>query len=155
MKTKVIVYWATTAVLVFAVLSGGVGELGHQWGTLETAQVLGYPVYFLTIIGFWKVLGGMTLLVPGFHRLKELAYAGIFFNMTGAAASHAFSSDYGPYAFHFIVPAFLAVLAVASWALLPHRTTTARLVVPTTRQREVVDAFTHLPWNDPSRSHAV
>jgi DoxX-like family len=70
----------------------------------------------------------MALLVPRFPKLKEWAYAGIFFNMTAAAASHAFSSDNGPYAFHLIAPAFLAVLAVASRILLPQSTTPGALV---------------------------
>ena len=54
MKFRRIVYWKTTAVLVFTVLSGGAGELLHQWGTLETVQILGYPTYFLTILGLWN-----------------------------------------------------------------------------------------------------
>jgi uncharacterized membrane protein YphA (DoxX/SURF4 family) len=119
MKFRPIVYWTTTALIVFTVLSGGLGELAHQWGTLETVQVLGYPTYFLTILGLWKLLGGIALLVPRFPRLREWAYAGIFFNMTGAAASHAFSSDYGPYGFHVIVPAAVAVLVLVSRAFVP------------------------------------
>jgi hypothetical protein len=54
---------------------------------------LGYPLYFVTILGFWKVLGAMALLAPRFPRLKEWAYAGTFFEMTGAAASHAMSGN--------------------------------------------------------------
>jgi uncharacterized membrane protein YphA (DoxX/SURF4 family) len=119
MNTKLIAYWATTALLVFFMLSGAAGELAHQWGTLETITILGYPMYFLTIIGFWKVLGSIALLVPRFPRLKEWAYAGIFFNMTGAAASHAFSGDYGVYAYHVIATLAVAGLAVVSWALRP------------------------------------
>jgi uncharacterized membrane protein YphA (DoxX/SURF4 family) len=119
MNTRVIAYWATTALLAFFMLSGAAGELTRQWGTLETTTLLGYPIYFLTIIGFWKVLGTIALLVPRFPRLKECAYAGIFLNMTGAAASHAFSGDYGVYAYHVIATLAVAVLAVASWALRP------------------------------------
>ena len=122
MHTRAIAYWATTAVLVFAVVSGGVGELTHEWGTLETVQVLGYPVYFLTILGLWKVLGGMALLLPLFPQLREWAYAGIFFNMTGAAASHVLAADSGPFAFHVVVTLALAGLALAARALQPHGT---------------------------------
>jgi len=53
MNTRVIAYWVTTGTLAFALLSGGVGELTHQWGTLETVSILGYPVYFLTLLGVW------------------------------------------------------------------------------------------------------
>lgn len=80
---------------------------------------VGYPVYFLTILGIWKVLGTIAILVPGFPRLKECAYAGIFFGMTGAAASHAFVGDYGAYAYHILAPLVLQILALASWALRP------------------------------------
>jgi uncharacterized membrane protein YphA (DoxX/SURF4 family) len=117
MQTRSIAYWTSTAILVFVLLSGGISELLQLWGTLDTVTVLGYPPYFLTIIGAWKVLGGIVLLVPGFRRLKEWAYAGIVFNMTGAAASHAFVGDYGPFAFHVLVTLGLAALALAAWAL--------------------------------------
>jgi hypothetical protein len=56
-------------------------------------EQLGYPTYFDVIIGVWKVPGGMALLVPGFPRLKEWAYAGAFFNFTGAFASHMAVGD--------------------------------------------------------------
>ena len=80
-------------------------------------------LYFLTIIGVWKVLGAIAILVPGFARLKEWAYAGIFFNVTGAAASHWAVGDYGVYAFHVLVNLFVAALVVASWALRPQSRT--------------------------------
>jgi uncharacterized membrane protein YphA (DoxX/SURF4 family) len=120
MNARTIAYRTTTAVLVFAILSGGIGELGQQWGTLETVTILGYPPYFLTILGLWKVLGSIALVVPRFpRRLREWAYAGIFFNMTGAAASHALAGDYGAYGYHVSTTLFLAALAIASWALQP------------------------------------
>jgi uncharacterized membrane protein YphA (DoxX/SURF4 family) len=116
---KVRAYWASTALLVFMMLSGGVGEMTHQWGTLETVQLVGYPVYFLTILGTWKLLGAIALIVPRFPRLKEWAYAGIFFAMTGAAVSHAFANNYGVYAYHVLIPLSFAILAITSWALRP------------------------------------
>ena len=119
LKTKAIGYWVTTAILVFVMVSGAVGELTHSWGTLETVTILGYPLYVLTIVGAWKLAGAIALVVPGFPRLKEWAYAGIFFNMTGAAVSHAAVGDYGAYGYHLIVPLTFAGLAVASWALRP------------------------------------
>jgi len=116
---KRVAYWTVTAIVAFVMISGAVGELTHSWGTLETVTILGYPAYFLTIIGTWKLLGGLAILVPGAPRLKEWAYAGMFFNMTGASASHAFVGDYGAYAFHIIVPLAIALLVLASWALRP------------------------------------
>lgn len=116
MTAKVIGYWTTTVLLAFAVLSGGAAELARRSDNISGLVQLGYPVYFATIIGFWKVLGGITILAPRLPRLKEWAYAGICFNMTGAAVSHAVSGDA---TWHVIVTGSLAVLALASWALRP------------------------------------
>lgn len=116
---KVITYWVATVLLAFVEGSGGIGELTHQWGTLDTVKIVGYPVYFLTILGIWKILGTIAILVKGFLRLKEWAYAGMFFGMTGAAASHAFMGDYGAYAYHIWSTLGLAILVLVSWALRP------------------------------------
>jgi uncharacterized membrane protein YphA (DoxX/SURF4 family) len=80
---------------------------------------LGYPMYFFAIIGVWKVLGAIAIIVPGFPRLKEWAYAGIFFDLTGAAASCALVGGYGAYGFHVLAPLIIAGILVASWALRP------------------------------------
>jgi len=114
MKLKSISYWVITAIVAFCIGSGGVAELARLQGNVEGLVHLGYPAYFVTIIGFWKVLGAIAILVPGFPRLKEWAYAGIFFNMTGAAATGVFV---GSAAWHVIVDLVLTVLTVASWAL--------------------------------------
>jgi len=90
-----------------------------MWGTLETVTILGYPAYLLSIIGFWKIGATIVLLLPIRGALKEWTYAGIFFNMTGAAASHAFVGDFGPGAFHIIVTLGLAALALVVRALAP------------------------------------
>jgi hypothetical protein len=116
MSAKTTGYWVTTAILLFAMLSGGIAELMHRPETIEGMKQLGYPVYFVMILGFWKVLGSVALLAPGFPRLKEWAYAGIFFNMTGAAVSHAVCGDA---AWHIVVTMGFAALAVASWWLRP------------------------------------
>ena len=99
MKMKVIGYWATTTAIALELLAGGVTDLLHGREVLvvgrpvvEDMVQLGYPVYLLTILGVWKLLGGVALLVPRFPRLKEWAYAGAFFEMTGAAASWALRS---------------------------------------------------------------
>jgi DoxX-like family len=77
------------------------------------------------------VLGAIAILVPRFPRLKEWAYAGIFFDLTGAAASCAAVGGYGAYGFHVIAPLLIAVLAVASWALRPPSRTIGVLFRPT------------------------
>src|SRR5262249_42155020 len=109
-------YWLTTGIVVFAMFSGGIAELAHRPETINGMTQLGYPVYFVMILGFWKLLGSLALVSPGFPRVKEWAYAGIFFNMTGAAVSHLVCHDA---AWHVIVTLALAGLAVASWALRP------------------------------------
>ena len=76
-------------------------------------------MYFFAILGVWKMLGAIAILVPRYPRLKEWAYAGIFFDLTGAAASCAWVGGYGAYGFHVIAPLMIAGLCVASWALRP------------------------------------
>lgn len=97
-------------------VSGGAAQLAHQKDAVAGMLHLGYPPYFLTILGFWKFLGGIAILAPRFPRLKEWAYARIFFEMTGAAASHAACHD--P-AWHVAVTIGFAALTVVSWALRP------------------------------------
>jgi uncharacterized membrane protein YphA (DoxX/SURF4 family) len=116
LKAKSIGYWVITVMVAFFIGSGGAAELARMPGNVQGLVHLGYPVYFATIIGFWKVLGAIAILLPGFPRLKEWAYAGIFFNMTGAAATGMFSHSA---AWHVIVDLVLAGLTVASWALRP------------------------------------
>jgi DoxX-like family len=116
MKLKSISYWVITIVVAFCIGSGGAAELAGVPGTVDGLVRLGYPGYFVTIIGFWKLLGAIAILAPGFPRLKEWAYAGIFFNMTGAAATSVFV---GVAPWHLIVDLVLAALTIASWALRP------------------------------------
>ena len=115
-RAKAIAYWAATGMIVFAMFSGGVAELMHRPETINGMKELGYPVYFIMIIGFWKLLGSAALLAPGLPRVKEWAYAGIFFNMTGAAVSHVVNDSAR---WHFGVTLSLAAITIASWALRP------------------------------------
>src|SRR5215510_5030737 len=114
--TRSIGYWMTTGLVVFAMLSGGIAELAHRPETIDGMKQLGYPVYFVMILGFWKLLGSLALVMPGVPRVKEWAYAGIFFNMTGAAVSHVVCHDA---AWHVAVTLGLAALTVASSELRP------------------------------------
>lgn len=119
MTARAVAYWTTTVFVAFALISGGYGELTRQWGTLETVTILGYPAYFLTIIGTWKIAGGLVLLMPRFPLVKEWAYAGIVFNMTGAFISHAAVGDYGAGAYHLLTTGSIVLLVVASYVLRP------------------------------------
>ncbi len=89
MKTIKTLYWITTIFLCIAMLAGGIQQMLQVGGYVDiVVNQLGYPKYFLSIIGTWKVLGVIALLLPGFPRIKEWAYAGFFFVMSGALISH-------------------------------------------------------------------
>jgi uncharacterized membrane protein YphA (DoxX/SURF4 family) len=109
-------YWITTAVLATECLVGGVMGGLQMSPFLGTATHLGYPAYFMSILGVWYVSAGLVLLAPRLPRLKEWAYAGLVFNYTGAAASHIWVGDGAE---RLIGPAVFLALTVASWALRP------------------------------------
>ena len=120
MNAKSVAYWTTTILVALPIGSGGVAQMAQFHANPHgVVPVLGYPTYFFAILGFWKLLGAIAVLVPRFPRLKEWAYAGIFFDLTGAAASCAAVGGYGAYGFHVIAPLIITVFAVASWALRP------------------------------------
>jgi DoxX-like family len=124
MNAKSIAYWTTTILVTLPIGSGGVAQMAQFHTTPHgVVPVLGYPTYFFAILGFWKLLGAIAILVPRFPRLKEWAYAGIFFDLTGAAASCAAVGGYGAYAFHVIAPLIITGFTVASWALRPQSRT--------------------------------
>ncbi len=123
-RLKQIVYWVTTTAIALETLAGGVTDLIHGGTELVAGQPVvqiviheGYPVYLLTILGVWKLFGGITLLAPRVPRLKEWAYAGIFFELTGALVSGIVRG--GDPATVIWSPLILVALVVASWALRP------------------------------------
>jgi hypothetical protein len=115
-KRKLIWYWIITAVLSFCIFFGGLTQALQMKQTIEGFKPLGYPIYFISLIGIWKMLGVIAILVPGFKLLKEWAYAGIFFTMTGAVISHIASDDIKA---QIIAPIVLAFFTVLSWYLRP------------------------------------
>ncbi len=136
-KTKSILYWTMTILVAFPIGSGGVSQVMQYLGNPHgVVPVLGYPMYFFAILGVWKALGAIAILVPRFPRLKEWAYAGIFFDLTGAAASCAAVDGYGAYGFHVIAPLIITGFCVASWALRPPSRTLG-VLVPVTDGRAV------------------
>lgn len=116
-KRNKIIYWTTTGFLAFGMLAQGFAQMFHTDGYVEMIIVhLGYPLYFLNIIGIWKILGVIAILIPGFKLLKEWAYAGFFFVMSGAIFSHIAAGDSVIDA----APAFvLLILIVVSWYFRP------------------------------------
>lgn len=112
------IYWTTTLLLAMAFLSGGVRHLMQAPDVVAGIMALGYPLYFILLLGVWKLLGGIAILAPGFPRLKEWAYAGMFFDLTGAAVSHL--AMHSP-VWHVIVTLTLAGMVLVSWGLQKHR----------------------------------
>lgn len=118
-KRNKIIYWVATIWLALGMLSTGVVQLlktKEGQGGVDMITHLGYPVYFLTIVGVWKVLGVAALLIPKNPLVKEWAYAGFFFLMTGAIFSHILSGD--PIT-ESLPSLLLLVLTVVSWCVRP------------------------------------
>lgn len=113
---KTAIYWLSTGLLGLDFLVGGVFQIARSPQAAEGFAHLGYPAYFMILLGVWKILGALVLLVPGVPRLKEWAYAGIFFDVSAAIVSLIAVGD--PLAFTLLPFAFL-VLTVVSWALRP------------------------------------
>ncbi|WP_029279150.1 DoxX family protein [Pedobacter borealis] len=116
-KRDKIIYWIATVWLSLGMLSTGIVQLIKMKEEVTLFTQLGYPLYFLTILGIWKILGVVAVLIPKFILLKEWAYAGFFFAMSGAVFSHiaigdtSFSAYFGPI--------LLLVLTVLSWYFRP------------------------------------
>ena len=115
-KRNKIIYWIATIWLALGMLSTGIVQLLKTKDEVAMITQLGYPVYFLTILGAWKILGVVAVLIPKFPLLKEWAYAGFFIAMSGAVFSHLFSGNEAKEMFG---PALLLVLTVISWYFRP------------------------------------
>lgn len=87
-KRNKIIYWIFTVFLSVGMLAGGIQQTLQIGGYNEIITKLHYPLYVLSILGVWKILGVIAILIPKFPLLKEWAYAGFFFAMSGAAISH-------------------------------------------------------------------
>ena len=90
---RAIAYWLLTIVVAFEMAAGSLWDLLRIEYVRVVITHLGYPIYFLFIIGIWKLPCALALLAPRFPRLKEWAYAGAFFNYTGAGFSHLLGGD--------------------------------------------------------------
>jgi hypothetical protein len=120
-KRNKIIYWVATIWLSLGMLSGGIAQLLHVKETVDGITHLGYPAYFLTIIGIWKILGVVAVLLPTgrqvfLNLVREWTYAGFFFIMSGAIFSHIASGDAAKENFG---PVLLIVLIVVSWYFRP------------------------------------
>jgi uncharacterized membrane protein YphA (DoxX/SURF4 family) len=115
-KIRQVAYWATTILGPTSFVIGGVLSISRSEQVVATLGHLGYPVYFASILGVWKLLGAIAITLPGLPRLKEWAYAGFVFDLTAAAISHASVGDgFG----NIVTPLVFLALVLASWALRP------------------------------------
>ncbi len=118
-KKNKIIYWIATAWLALGMVSTAIVQLlkiKEGQGGVDSITHLGYPVYLLTLLGTWKILGVIVVLIPKFPLLKEWAYAGFFFIMSGAIFSHIESGD----SINEIFPALLLIILTAvSWYFRP------------------------------------
>jgi hypothetical protein len=116
-KKNLAIYWTATGLMSVGMLGSGLAQITHAKEMIDLVVPLGYPLYILYIIGVWKILGVITILVPGFKILKEWAYAGFFFVMTGALISHLASGDYGLKGL--IGPFMQTIFIITSWYFRP------------------------------------
>ena len=118
-KISKITFWISTLWLALGMLSTGAVQLFKEnagTGGVDSITQLGYPVYLLTLLGIWKILGVVALLIPKFPLLKEWAYAGFFFAMSGAVFSHIASGQSVSEIFPSLL---LLILTVVSWYFRP------------------------------------
>src|SRR5690606_14447726 len=116
MKKNKIIYWIATGWLSLGMLSTGIVQIIQMDEEVQKMSTLGYPAHFLTLIGIWKILGVIAVLVPKFPLIKEWAYAGFFFAMSGAAISHISAGE----PFTEALPSLtLLTMTVISWYFRP------------------------------------
>ena len=115
-KRNKIIYWISTAWLALGMLATGIVQLLKIDEEVKNFSNLGFPVYLMTLIGVWKILGVIAVLIPRLPLLKEWAYAGFFFTMSGALLSHIIIGDEAK---TFFGPALLLVLTILSWYYRP------------------------------------
>ncbi|MEZ2444581.1 DoxX family protein [Chitinophaga sp. RCC_12] len=114
-KRNKIIYWIATLWLALGMVATGYSQLSKEQEETDFTAHMGYPTYFLTILGIWKLLGAIAVLIPKFPLVKEWAYAGFFFVMTGAALSHMATGTMNN-----IFPSLLLLaLTITSWYFRP------------------------------------
>jgi hypothetical protein len=130
-KRNKIIYWISTLWLALGMVSTGMVQLLRVETEVENITKLGYPAYILTILGVWKILGVVAVLIPKFPLLKEWAYAGFFFAMSGATISRIAAGDPMSAVFPSLL---LLVLTVISWYFRPADRKIATLNMVTANQ---------------------
>jgi hypothetical protein len=112
-KGRLIAYWVITGLISLVFLNGGINDFLKQEPYYGLLLKMGYPGYFSVILGIWKTIGVIALLIPGFKLLKEWTYAGYFFLLSGAIISHLQIGD------NVIFQIIILILIILSWYLRP------------------------------------
>jgi hypothetical protein len=124
-KRNKIIYWVSTIWLSLGMTSTGIVQLIKMKEEADMFTHLGYPAYLMTLLGIWKILGVIAVLVPKFPVIKEWAYAGFFFTATGAVFSHLAVGDDAKELFG---PVLLLILIMVSWYFRPEARKAVSLV---------------------------
>jgi hypothetical protein len=143
-RVRTIAYWTFTLIAAAEMIVGSTWDLLRIAYVRAVMTLLGYPLHLLLILGAWKLPCGVTLIVPGFPRLKEWAYAGAFFNYSGAVLSHLAVGDGAD---QWAGPLVFAAITLASWALRPPE---RRLVLQPGRARQRLE-----PTSPPGVGHGT
>lgn len=115
-RYKPVIYWIATGFVIVELVLGGIWDVMRTPFVRNVVTEVGYPTYFLVLLGVWKLAGAAALLMPRFPLVKEWAYAGVFFVFSGAIVSHL-ATGKGLGALGYL--SMVLVLTVASWALRP------------------------------------
>jgi hypothetical protein len=138
-KWIIIGYWTSTALTAVLFAAPGFALVLHNAHFVADMARLGYPPYFLPFLGIWKILGAIVVLAPGARYVKEWAYAGMIFDISGAVVSRVAAGDSGP---ELILPFVIAGLVALSWGLRPDE----RRLSPASKQ-----GFTRAISSSPAR----
>lgn len=116
MNAKKIGYWVSLVLFSLAMGFGGVADLMKNPEIMDSLKKLGYPEYLAMILGFWKIAGVVAILLPRLSLVKEWAYAGFFFDLSGASISHVMIQDELAKA---VIPMVILAIGGCSWWLRP------------------------------------
>lgn len=116
-KTINILYWIFTVLFAGMMILSAVNGISPNEDTLKIMHdMLGYPAYFVSFISIAKIAGAVAILIPGLHKIKEWAYAGLFFDLAGAIVSVTVTSKtFDPSTLFILLPVVLGICSYIFW----------------------------------------
>ncbi|WP_428660355.1 DoxX family protein [Runella sp.] len=115
MKKTIITYWVITGLFAAFMLFSAIPDILLSPDAVTMITGLGYPKYFIVLIGVAKVLGSIAILIPNFNRIKEWAYAGLFFDLIGAVYSMIATEGFQPQMTFMVLPISFLFLSYYLW----------------------------------------